>query len=363
MEKLTKSANGQWRLQKVNDEVRNRRMQQVQEMQIKGQGDVKGNAGESIFNIPKEAKNFDPNIHLFHPNASDEFHRMDQDQWIDHSTKMLDDPRLNSDQLHNIELENLRRDAIINQDHDAREAAEKRQKQIARDAAKHGAQWQQQKGETEEGWKDRLIRENPRKAVEFGFLHHSVLGDSDPNKVIDFSANAIAERNQQKQENITEVQKAMLKKWQDDRNIFHHQASKFKDKLIQALARGAPETKAKVEKYLHIVPVKDSSGNVVDFSLEKKNHPKENLDQYLGIASQEPEVKQQIDEVPQAGTGVGIGRVLTPEEKQKIKNNQFPPMSPREKFEAQDRIERARKRLARERVKNEAIIREAQKYR
>ncbi|NBW58029.1 hypothetical protein EBR43_09695 [bacterium] len=280
MEKLTKIANGQWRLEKVNDEVRNRRMQQVQEMQTKGQGDVKGNAGESIFNIPKEANNFNPNIHLFHPNASDEFHRMNQDQWIDHSTKMLDDPRLNSDQLHNIKLENMRRDAIINQDHDAREAAEKRQKQIAKDAAKHGAQWQQQKDETDEAYKDRLIRENPRRAVQMGFLHHSVLGDSDPNKVIDFSAEAVAERNKQRQDNKN-LDKEILKKWQNDRDTFHAQAVKFKDKLLDSIRKGTPGVKEKIEKFLHIVPIKDNSGNVINLSFEKKNHPKENLDQFL----------------------------------------------------------------------------------
>lgn len=412
MEKLIKSINGQWRLEKANDEVRNRRAQQVDAMQEKGQGDVKANAGESIFNIPKEATNFNPEKDLFHPNAADPLHRMDQDEWERHRNETIADPRLTREQFDVLNQEEDRRRNVINQDHDKREAEEKRQREINAAAKKQRADLEQRKDETKQEWHNRLIRENPREAIRIGalieggksFTEKDSSGrvvvrhldrapveasdikadlDKDPNKVMDFSAAAVAKRNAESKEMENISKEKVLNNWKQLRDRFHGQMANpiMMQRLKDSVRRGNVEY---VKQFAHIIPVVDKDGKITDYNIVKKNHPSETLEQYMNpqaAAEESSSPKNQIgqdledskpklpetanlisaDDVPQAGTGIGVGRVISPEEKKQIHSTQFAPRGSTEAVEADRRSEKMKRKIFNDQLENERTMREAEK--
>jgi hypothetical protein len=412
MEKLIKSINGQWRLEKVNDEVRNRRAQQVDVMQEKGQGDVKGNAGETIFNIPKIAKDFNPETDLWHADAEDPLHRMDEDEWNDHWRSALNNPKLNADQIAVLRDEEHRRQRVRPLGEWRQELEEKRKadreagiapkRQVKNPNDRRG-------DETVQQWHQRLIRENPHEAFRVGakitkefkekdengrlvVRHREVvaspedLGIDSSKSAPDFSASAVRERNADTESKQMQdiSNKKFLDNWKILRDKFHAQISN--PNVMQKLKDSVRQGNVKyVKQFAHIIPIADKDGNIVDYNIVKKNNPSETLEQYLNPQAPEesapnnqmgqdwnnkpglPEDANLIsaDDAPQAGAGVGVGRALSPQEKQEMIDRAAglnAPMSPEELQAAREKNERERKRIANEIAQARAVQAAAEKY-
>jgi len=282
VERLIKSKNGQWSLIKVADEVKNRIAEKVSRMAEQGQGDVKANTSESIYNIPKEAKDFNPHIHLFHPNASDPLHRLNQDEWHSHFQNMMQNDKLNTDQIDTLEAENKRRDNVIHMANQKKSkkpvfdprAIKRGESDVRFDNVDYKVRIERDFGDI-----DRMSPEDREKIKQQhnlsteNIMQRKEQQEKQQAKNKELADSHAAEVERVKHEKFKEAQKSIIK------NLPLNDKKQMDD-LYKRIS-GSKDLADKISRYLHIVHEVKPDGSVANISYHLKNHASEQLNDFV----------------------------------------------------------------------------------